>query len=338
MRLFLTTGALLLLTANTYAAPPTIATFDPPGFVQSIRIGGINAAGIVAGTYLDTADVAHGFIRPSDGTFQTIDLPQADKESEGGTFLTGIDDAGTVVGSYKDQDRLHFAFHGFVRAADGSVTTFDFRKTNLKNNIQTLPNCINKSGAVAGGYAIRANNFAGWSYGSFGRLPGGARFLIGGNVVAMNNARTIIGNTMQHGFLRTAAGLGTQFDPDGSHDTEPKSINSAGTITGNFRDRLSTLHGFIRGVDGTISTFDSQGSLDTEPTAINDKGWITGLAEYAKQISHGFMRTPAGVVSRFDAAPMAIATLPEAINAKGAVAGIYQDSSEKWHGFVRSAP
>jgi hypothetical protein len=338
MRLFLTAGALALLTANAYAAPPAIATFDPPGFVQSTRIGGINAAGTVAGTYIATIDVAHGFIRTSDGTFQTIDLPQAGTESDRGTFVTGINDAGTVVGYYGDQDRLNFGFHGFVRAADGSVTTFDFRKTDPKNNLQTLPNCINKSGAVAGGYGIETNSFSGWSYGSFGRLPGGARFLIGGNVVAMNNARSTVGNIMQHGFLRTANGLYIQFDPDGSHDTEPKSINTAGTIVGNYRDRLSTLHGFIRTVDGTITSFDVRGSLDTEPAAINDRGWITGSAEFAKQISHGFMRTPAGAISRFDVVSTAIATIPEAINAKGQVAGVYQDSNEKWHAFVRSAP
>lgn len=103
-------------------------------------------------------------------------------------------------------------------------------------------------------------------------------------------AGTIDDGTLQ-GFLRTADGTVTLFAVAQSDGTTPKSINSGGTITGNF-DNGGIAGGFVRAADGTITTFDPEGSKGTFPTSINDKGAITG--QYVDQNNQGigFIRFP----------------------------------------------
>jgi hypothetical protein len=67
----------------------------------------------------------------------------------------------------------------------------------------------------------------------------------------------------------------TTFDPPGSFQTVPVSINPAGTITGYYFEGFAN-HGFLRAPDGTITTFDPPGSGATLPFSINSAGAITG--------------------------------------------------------------
>ena len=46
------------------------------------------------------------------------------------------------------------------------------------------------------------------------------------------------------------------FDPAGSINTVPLSINPTGEITGFYEDTSFLNHGFVRTRDGTITTFD----------------------------------------------------------------------------------
>jgi hypothetical protein len=50
-----------------------------------------------------------------------------------------------------------------------------------------------------------------------------------------------------HGFLRSRDGTFTTFDPPGSVDTYPTSINPAEAIVGNYHgDASGVEHGFLR--------------------------------------------------------------------------------------------
>jgi hypothetical protein len=49
-----------------------------------------------------------------------------------------------------------------------------------------------------------------------------------------------------HGFLRTPTGKIVTFDPKGSTSTDTFSINSEGSITGQFDDSAGMVHGFVR--------------------------------------------------------------------------------------------
>src|SRR6266849_4533635 len=66
------------------------------------------------------------------------------------------------------------------------------------------------------------------------------------------------------------------FDPPGSIDTKPHSINRAGVITGTYIDAQGYRHGFLRARDGSFTTFDPPGSVSTLATAINARGEIAG--------------------------------------------------------------
>ena len=56
------------------------------------------------------------------------------------------------------------------------------------------------------------------------------------------------------------------FDPPGSLQTEPLSINSAGAVTGYYSDG-SALHGFLREPDGSFTAFDPPGATATPEPA-----------------------------------------------------------------------
>src|SRR5437660_5278419 len=119
----------------------TITTFDASGAGRGIGQGtfpkGINAAGAITGAYLDGSNLNHGFLRASDGTIITFDVP--------GSIATGpfsINAAGAITGEYLDASNRN---HGFLRARDGTITTFD-----VPGAISTAAFSINPEGAIAG--------------------------------------------------------------------------------------------------------------------------------------------------------------------------------------------
>jgi uncharacterized membrane protein len=85
----------------------------------------------------------HGFVRSRNGEFTTIDVPDALF-----TVAEGINNAGTIVGVYGDND----GFHGFVRSRNGDFTTIDL---GAKTNTQI--NSINAKGEIVGFY-VDSNN------------------------------------------------------------------------------------------------------------------------------------------------------------------------------------
>src|SRR5213079_227960 len=104
-------------------------TFDAPGagtgFHQGTRPFSINPAGTTAGYYNDASGVFHGFLRTPAGAITIFDIPGAGTGPGEGTFVfTGfcLNSIGAIAGSSVDASDV---YHGFLRAPDGSVTTFD---------------------------------------------------------------------------------------------------------------------------------------------------------------------------------------------------------------------
>jgi hypothetical protein len=64
------------------------------------------------------------------------------------------------------------------------------------------------------------------------------------------NANTAVGivalNGFVHGFLRDVGNTFTVFDPPGSNESVPLSINNQGLIAGWYRDTNNVEHGFLR--------------------------------------------------------------------------------------------
>ena len=255
------------------------------------------------------------------------------------TFPYSINGNGVIAGYYTFGSGLLQS--GFVRAADGTITSFSPLSSPGSPVLETLGFSINAAGAIAGYY-------------------------VGGTAPFTN-----------HGFVRDTGGNFTLFDPPGSTSTIVQSINDGGDITGYYYDASNVKHGFVRLDNGTLTSFDPSGSIATTAVSINANGIIAGYYQLADGSTHGFVRqvtrsivpinAPAntgltvtglnnagaitgyytangqtfGFVSdtngNFTSFQAGFSTFPTSINASGAITGWYVDASgTAGHNFVRA--
>jgi hypothetical protein len=123
--------------ANTIAkgfmlSGSTFTSIAHPNSVWGTNLTGINKYNSIVGWYLDSNENAHGFKRYSNGGFTALNYPAS---NGGNTSPNGINDAGTIVGSY---DGGGFIFH------NGSWATLNYPKgtTQLKG--------ISNTGVIVG--------------------------------------------------------------------------------------------------------------------------------------------------------------------------------------------
>ena len=160
--------------------------------------------------------------------------------------------------------------HGFLRAPEGKITTFD------------APGAGTTPDAAQG---THVDDYA--SFGTSALNPAGA---IAGLLITSSG--------LGRGFLRTPQGRYTSFDAPGeTNGTFPGNINPEGAITGYYLDANFLNHGFLRAPDGKFTTIDVPGAgtsayQGTIPAGINPSGAITGFWGDANGATHGFLRTP----------------------------------------------
>jgi uncharacterized membrane protein len=117
---------------------------------------------------------------------------------------------------------------------------------------------------------------------------------------AINDKGVIAGywypdTTHPHGFVRSATGKITSFDPPGAtNGTYANAINSKGAITGAYIDDKNVGHGYIREPSGAFTTFDTPTGPVARSMAINAKGTVAGLSGYTKTGFAGFVRYQKG--------------------------------------------
>ncbi len=317
----------------------TFTTFDIPGAVAYNEFG-INPAGAIAGSYFDANFVGHGFLR-SGGTITSFDPPGSTSTVVGpeGEPFAGppINPAGAISGEYFD---MSGTAHGFLRAPDGTFTTFD--APGAVNGTE-FPCCITPGGTIAG-ISVDAN-FVGHGFlraadGTFTAFdPPGSTFTApsGINPLGAISGVYFDASGVEHGFLRTSGGTITAFDAPGAvNGTQPNGINPAGAIVGIAIDANFVGHGFLRAADGTFTAFDPPGSTAFGTTAIGITPVGSIFGEYFDGIMfHGFLRAPDGTFTTVDP-PGSAATFPSGINPAGAITGFYFDASGAAHGFLRS--
>ncbi len=334
----------------------------------------INASGEVAGIYLDSGLLAHGFVRTADGTITTFDSPHAGTSLTQGTFPVSINAGGDVTGMYSDANK---AYRGFVRLANGTITEFDAQGAPTTTGHRgTIPTSINTAGEIAGFIKDAGNVRHGFlraadgTFTTFDVAAAGTAAQQGTQgPVVINSAGIIAGNyldsnMLRHGFVRAADGTITSFDPPGAAKytggakdiccggTLPMSIDTAGDVAGGFTDANGVAHGFVRAAsDGTITTYDApnagtSGASPVPPgtiaTSVNTSGVITGVYKDANGVAHGFLRSTDGTIAGFDEpdagtsgiAPAPSGTYGMSISDSGVVAGSYSDASGVVHGFV----
>ena len=255
--------------AHSYLRAPdgTFTMFDVPGAGtgpgQGTFAGNMSMSGeLIAGYYVDATGMSHGFLRAGDGTITAFDVPAAAKGPGLGTttfWAQCVNSAGAVTGSYFDQNG---AAHGFVRAPDGTITTFDAPGAGTGSGLGTYTWAINPAGTTAG--ASQDNN------------------------------------GVYHGLLRTADGKITLFDIKGAgtgagQGTQAEGINPSGVVTGYYTDASNVSHGYVRAVDGTLTFFDvpaagTGSGQGTFPMTNNPLGAIVGYYVDNNGVYHGFVR------------------------------------------------
>ena len=214
------------------AADGTITSFDAPGAGAGLTEGTIplriNAGGDVVGFYADANHVSHGFVRTAAGTFiAPIDAPGAGTTGSqkgfkfGGTIAVGIDTAGDVVGIYSDTNSI---FHGYVRAANGTITTFDAPGVGTTGLFPgTVPTSMNAAGDLAGFYTDAS-----------GANHGFVRNFSTGAITAPLDAPN--------------AGTSGMFN-----GTVPFGINASDDLTGLYIDANDVFHGFTLSLSSTTA-------------------------------------------------------------------------------------
>jgi uncharacterized membrane protein len=339
--------------AATFPSPPLYPSFterrakivdvDPKSSTEVVPTG-IDAKGRVYGFYFDTNFVRHGFMRRVNGSFKTFEAPNAGTGAEHGTTPNAVNAAGDIAGYYTtDGDD---ADHGFVLIGT-KYTEFD-----PKNAQTTTPTGINNSDEVTGSFVsskalevsfLREPNGHITTF----KAPGASTSPGSGTAAECIDDHGVIAGEFNgtdnkfHGFVRSANGKVTTFDPPKSVSTSANAINAAGTIVGSFSTKDDVSHGYLRLADGSIQVFDLGGdaSDDTSVNAINDNGDFTGTIIDKKRESIGFLRTAKGKVTKFAVAATANiqggGTHPATINASDAIAGTADDASDIPHGFVR---
>ena len=307
-----------VLAAQIAPADAKWKTIDPPGAHLTSPAGISN--GVVTGYYWASNDQndVHGFVRTPEGSLTIFDA------GSGHTIPTAINNKGVVAGWYGN-----YPGQGFVRAADGTITTFD-----VPGASSTTVLSINDKGMVVGYYS--------GSYGFLRTASGKIKTIKVSSAVmtlasAVNDNSVIAGEYLDqsgigHGFVRAADGKVTKFDIPGvtnPFDVYPASINSSGTIAGWYMASDYTFHGFLRDSAGNVTILDI-GKTATTVFGINASGNIVGSYDF----SHGYVRTPDGQVTTLDY-PRANHTLPVSIDEKGRITGqYYSDADGFFHGFL----
>ena len=199
------------------SAAGVVLTFSlSQGSHYSTVATGLSAGGAIVGyASSQSLDLAQGFLwsgqgtppNPSGGGFTPITVAGST-----GTFPTGINADGTIVGCYAAGG----LYHDFVRFHDGVVKTLYIPGT--------VPNCI-----------------ATFAPGFIAVMP---------QPILVNDQGTIIGyttNTTQisTAFIRFEEGQVTTFNYPGSKQTIPTSINNCDVITG-YYSQGSEIVGFLR--------------------------------------------------------------------------------------------
>ena len=331
-------------------------TFEAPGAGTSGGQGtaaqGINLQGEIAGYYVDSNYVYHGFVRTGRGDITIFDAPGAD------TFPYGDNPEGAVAGFYFDSNGV---YHGFLRSGRGNITPFD-----APGAVDTFAAQINPAGVIAGDYLdagfvshayLRTTDGKITPFDAPGAGTGAYQGTMTGFIDCINPAGAMTGyvidaGSVYHGYLRAPGGKVTTFDAPGAgtgagQGTFPAGINSFGAIEGNYVDAGNVTHGFVRAPFGTIYTFDAPGADTTPgnnggtyPQSINALGAISGYYRDANNVNHGFVRDARGRFRNFQA-PGADTTpgsnngtFPYGMNDAGAITGYYQDAQGVAHGFV----
>lgn len=281
-------------------------------------------------------------------SYSSLDVPNALS-----TAINGVNNSGTVVGSYNDQKGLG---HGFI-FANGQLTTVDapgaLMETNQPHSGTEL-SAIASNGLIAGDYGTSISGASG-SY-QLGFIYDSGKFTtfqpISNNfVTGINSAGVVTG----YGDLVGCCNYAFIRNPDGSHallsekgtgefPDFPAAINDVGQIAGydfvftpNFAP--PPYPNPTSSANGTFAHFTVPGTSQQSTNGMNSTAQLVG--SYAEQGSApqewGWMRAAPDNYCTVSV-PGALSTSAEDLNDAGTIVGSYStqsaDGKAVQHGFV----
>lgn len=262
------------------------------------------------------------------------------------TFPLDINEHGVIVGRYAKAG----VTHGFVRDADGGMTTVDFPGASF-----TLASSITDSGAVLGWYSLPVAPGVRHGFllkdGTFSSFdPPGSTFT---NPIGINNRGDISGRfcTLNpchvpgsgdfHGFLLQDGQL-SYIDVPGAVETNPFKITENGTIGGGYT-RPDRGEGLFVLSSGEFTTFDLPNGMPItqDNGGINSRGDIVGgycnaapPCAFTAVGTHGFLLSD-GQLTTVDY-PGALSSMLFGINVQGDIVGAFFDNGGQAKGFLLS--
>jgi uncharacterized membrane protein len=258
----------------------SITSFDVLGATGTAAVG-INAAGQIVGSYV-AGQTDHGFFRAADGTITTFDAPNGTN-----TVVTAINDSGSIAGTFTNN--TNGQSQGFLRTSDGVITEFEGQPTSM-NSSGVLAGMDNLTGW------IRAPDGTVTTFSFLSPLNNqmAVSGINDSGVVVGSNARNYCffgcTNPRGEGALRTPDGQVTFFRIR-DENTTVAGINASGQIVGTYWFDAQPFQAFLRNLNGAVTTFDVSGSY-TYAWAVNANGLVTGAHAPAIPDWHGYLRIP----------------------------------------------
>ena len=253
------------------------------------------------------------------------------------TLANGINNGGTVVGSYRDATGIH----GFSRDADGTYHPLD-----VHNAIFTLATALSDDGHIVGIYQGEDRKTHGFIQKTSPRpidVPGAEATCASG----INRTGQIVGSFgvtcpdgKTQGFLMSRGTFSPAIVFSTSDataiSTSVSGINDAGQIVGRYTDSGGTVHGFAL-VGGAFTAIDVPGAAATSARGINNRGQVVGDYKDADGATHGFVLTGTQWLLPIDY-PRDVSVTPytqlNGINDAGHVVGVYLGTDGLFHGFL----
>jgi hypothetical protein len=302
-------------------------------------------------------------VRDEDGHITTFDVP-----GSVATTPVSIDAAGDITGYYEVASSTDFIPDvplGFLRAADGTITTFgNVANTDDPSSFWAQPVAINVAGEILGNYpnlSMASNVFVRSPTGIVSAFTLSDGALYSTVATGLNASGAVIGYTSSdtlnfaQGFLWNGqnpppspvsdAGV-TSISVEGSTGTFPTAINADGTVVGCYAAN-GVFQDFVRYPDGTITTLNVPGTVPgcmakftpwffnvvPQSVSINDRGTIIGYYTNAVKVPIAFVRFENGQLNTFDRRGSK-QTVPTSINNDDVIIGYFSQGQEVV-GFIR---
>jgi uncharacterized membrane protein len=365
------TASVLLAVTAAHAGTPALdphigywVSFDVPTATYTQGIA-INDRGQITGLWQDQNGTSHGFLREADGRIVTFDPPGMGVGGAGaarGTYPTGINNRGDIVGYYSDKTGGQ---HGFLRSADSQYTVIDDPNANT-SPISTAVYAISDTGVIVGGFTdtgdVPVHGFLREADGSFITVdnPGAEG---GSTCYGINIEREVVCQALVlrdnffvgRGFTRYRDGAlitfndaqagpgGTFVGCNGSCGYASFQILNGGRqVTGYYLDANGVFHGYLRHANGSFTDITVPGTSSgpgTVPASVNSLGTVVGSA-YPNELTLGdaFIRFADGTLALFDAPVTGQqGTNALAVNSFNEVTGLWTDANFVGHGFLAVA-